>query len=566
MAEFDLVVKGGTVVDGSGEPGFRADVGVKDGVITAVGKVEGVATEEIDAEGHVVSPGFVDGHTHMDAQLFWNPYGSSSCWHGVTTVVMGNCGFTLAPARADQRALVVRNLERAEDIAPAALAAGIDWTWTDYRGYLDAVESQPKAINYAGYIGHSALRTWAMGERAFEEESNDADLDLMRRQLADALDAGALGLSTSRSDTHMTSDDRPVASRIASWDEIRSLATVVGRAGPKRLFQLSVEQNVSSEDPEVRRDAFARIKQLTIDCGVTTTFGIISPGDEYRWRGLLGLIDETNTSGGSMFGQSLPREATLILSFQSRLPYDRLPEWSEMRSLPLEQQRKLLEDPSVRERLIKAADEGAYTNSIGAEVRPPDYDRIRVFLDPAGINPTLNEVARLRGVRPVEALIELCRESDLGQFFTQAVGNPDEGEVLEMLRHPDVIMTFSDSGAHVGYIMESSIQSYFLAYWVRKRQEFSLEEAVRMLTSRPCTAWGFSNRGLVRKGYAADLNVFDPDRVGPGPLSVDHDLPTGELRLKQGSVGFKATVVGGQTVLADGEHSGRFPGQVLRRR
>ena len=565
MTEFDLALRGGTVVDGSGAPGFRADVGVKDGVITAVGHLDGGADQEIDAEGHVVSPGFVDGHTHMDAQVFWNPYGSSSCWHGVTSVVMGNCGFTLAPARADERALVVRNLERAEDIAPAALAAGIEWTWTDYPGYLDAVAAQPKAINYAGYVGHSALRTWAMGERAFEEEATEDDLAVMRTQLADALRAGALGLSTSRSDTHTTSDDRPVASRIASWAELRDLVGVVGKAGPNRFFQLSVEQNVSSLDAEVRKEALARIKQLTLESGVTTTFGIISPGDGYRWRGLIRLIDETNAAGGRMFGQSLPREATIILSFQSRLPYDRLPEWADLRARPLAEQRKLLDDPDVRSRLVSAAENGSYSSTIGAEVRPPDYDRIRVLLDPAGINPTLNEVARQRGVRPVEALIDLCRETDLDQFFTQAVGNPDEGEILAMLRHPEMIVTFSDSGAHVGYIMESSIQSYYLAYWVRKRQAFTLEEGVRMLTSRPCAAWGFDDRGLVRTGYAADLNVFDPERVGPGPLSVDHDLPNGEMRLKQGAIGFKATVVGGEIVLIDGDHTGRFPGQVLRR-
>ena len=213
---FDLVVRGGTVIDGSGLGSFRADIGVVGDRIAAVGRIAARGREEIDAEGHVVTPGFIDGHTHLDAQLFWDPHGVNSCWHGVTTVVMGNCGFTLAPVRSDERALVVRNLERAEDIDPAALAAGIDWGWQTFPEYLDAVDRTPKAIHYAANIGHSALRTWAMGERAFEEPANDNDLTRMSNQLEAALRAGAIGFTTSRTEHHETSDDRPVASRLAA--------------------------------------------------------------------------------------------------------------------------------------------------------------------------------------------------------------------------------------------------------------------------------------------------------------------------------------------------------------
>ncbi len=229
---YDIVIRNGTVVDGSGLGSFRADVGISDGRIRFVGRIRDRAADEIDAEGQVVTPGFIDGHTHMDAQVFWDATGSSSCWHGVTSVVMGNCGFTLAPVRRHQRGLVVRNFERAEDMDPAALAAGIDWSFETFPEYLDAVDRLAKGINFAANIGHSALRTWAMGERAFEEEADDEVLAVMEGQLAESLRAGAIGLSTSRTEHHETSDNRPVASRLASWQEVMRPDRSSGR-GPR---------------------------------------------------------------------------------------------------------------------------------------------------------------------------------------------------------------------------------------------------------------------------------------------------------------------------------------------
>jgi len=225
---YDLVIKNGTVIDGSGLPGFRADVGVRHGRIVSIGRIRERGRETLDAEGHVVAPGFVDGHTHMDAQIFWDPLGTSSCYHGITSVVMGNCGFTLAPCAAKDKHLVVRNLQRAEDIPPEAMEAGIGWRWTTFPEFLDTLEALPKGINYAGYIGHSALRTYVMGERAFEKQATEDELRAMERELRDALRAGAMGFTTSRSPSHETPDHRPVASRVAEWNEVRRLVNTMG--------------------------------------------------------------------------------------------------------------------------------------------------------------------------------------------------------------------------------------------------------------------------------------------------------------------------------------------------
>ncbi len=568
MGDYDLVVRGGTIVDGSGLPPFRDDVGIRNGRIVQVGPIRERGDREIDAEGHMVTPGFIDGHTHMDAQVFWDPYGTCSCWHGVTTVVMGNCGFTLAPVRSDARELIVRNLERAEDIPPAALAAGIEWSWEDFSGYLDAVERLPKAINYAGYVGHSALRTWAMGERAFTEEAGDDDIRAMQDQLRVALDAGAVGLSTSQNSVHATSDDRPVASRQASWAELTALAGVLREYGGDRIFEIAVEKMTSDPDAKQREAAFARLRSLALSSGAPMTFGITAgidkDTDDYRWRDKLDLVESVNAAGGRAFGQSLPRTVTVIYSFKGRLPFDRTPLWAEFRSLGLDAQRQMLENPEDRARLVKAAIEGPYQSESGIG-RPPEYERIEVLLDPVGPNPTLAEIARQRGVHPAEALIETSLERNFDQFYSLVMANQREEDLLAILKHPNVIMTFSDSGAHVGYLMESSIQSYLLAYWVRQRQELSFEEAVRMLTLVPATAWGFTDRGLLRPGFVADLNVIDADRVAPLPLVVDNDLPAGMSRLKQKATGFRATVVAGEVALEEGEHTGVFPGRLLRR-
>jgi N-acyl-D-aspartate/D-glutamate deacylase len=563
--EYDLVVRNGEIVDGSGQPRYRGDVGVREGRIAAIGKIGERGAEEIDAEGHVVTPGFIDLHTHMDAQVLWDPLGSCSCYHGVTSVVMGNCGFTLAPARPDERHLVVRNLERAEDISADAMAQGIEWTWETFPEYLDTLDRIPKGINYAANIGHSALRTWAMGERAFEEQASADDMDLMAGALREAMAAGAIGFTSSRTSNHETTDNRPVASRIASWAELAALVGVMGESGGG-IFEIAQEPGARSHDADEREDFFGRLRDLALGTGVTVTFGVLATtrnGDD--WKGQLDLIDSTVAAGGQMWAQAHDREFSVLLSWKTRLPFDKLPVWREVRALPLEEQARAFRDPELRGRLVQIAGEGSYRRTIGAESRPPNYDFMRILEKPLPPNPTVAERAAALGQHPIELMIDLALETNFEQFFVQIIANHNQDHLLEIMKHPRSIVTFSDSGAHVSQIMDSSLQTHLLAHWVREREAFTLEEAVRNITYAPATAWHFADRGLVRPGYIADLNVIDPDRVAPElPVAVA-DLPGGAKRLVQGATGIRSTIVGGQELLAEGQHTGALPGVLLRR-
>ena len=562
---FDLVVKNGTVIDGSGLPRFRADVGVRGGRIVSVGRIRERAREVIDADGQVVAPGFVDGHTHMDAQIFWDPYGTCSCWHGITSVVMGNCGFTLAPCSSKDKHLVIRNLERAEDISAEAMDAGIEWSWTTYREFLDTLERLPKGINYSGYLGHSALRTYVMGERAFDAGSTEDDLRAMEAELRDAIEAGAMGFTTSRSPSHETPDRRPVASRMASWDEVRRLVGVMGdlNAGIFEIAGEGVDRTSGGE--EARRDYHRRLRELAVETGRPITFGLFGRKDAPGiWREYVRLIDETAATGGRMFAQVHSRALSAILSFKTQTPFDKLPVWREIRKLPLAEQRARLSDKSLRPKLVEAARAKFDGKPLGTEARPAVFDWLFVMDNVHGPHRSVAEVARQRGCDPVEAMIDVALERDFDAFFFQPIANEDQNVALELMRYKHAVVTFSDSGAHVSQLMDSSLQTHLLAHWVREKQAFTLEEAVRMLTLVPASYWGFADRGLIREGLAADLVVFDPNTIAAEMPEVVNDLPAGAKRLVQRCRGIAATVVNGETVLRDGKPTGALPGRLLR--
>jgi N-acyl-D-amino-acid deacylase len=555
--QVDLVVRNGTIVDGTGAPGYIGDVAVAGDRIVAVGEVDVEGREEIDASELVIAPGFVDAHSHMDAQVFWDDLGMPVCWHGVTSVVMGNCGFTLAPVRNEAHELVVRCLERAEDIPASAMAEGLPWSWQSYAEYLDAVDAATKGVNYAGQIGHSALRTFAMGERAFEEDASADDMDAMARELRSALAAGAVGFSTSRSGGHATSDGRPVASRRATWDEIVALVDIVG-AESNAIFQLAQERHVN---PERQADWLDRFQRLALESGAPILFGLFAstlpqiPFD---------FLDDTVAKGGTMNVLTHSRYIISAQSFRSHLAYDKLPEWQEVRHRPEAEQKALLRDPDVRARLVHAAHHGDYGEAFGPEARKPEYDQLRVLLTPYPPYPTVAEEAARRGVDPVEAVIDIALEHDFDVVFVQDLVPQDDEQLLHMMRHPRTAMGFSDSGAHVGQIFDASIFTHLLGYWVRQRQAFPLEEAVQMITSRPADIWRLKDRGRLATGGFADITVFDPDTVGPLMPKLVDDVPGDNQRFEQRAAGIAATIVNGTVLTRDGEATESRPGRLLR--
>jgi len=562
---FDLVVKNGTVVDGTGAPGFRADIGVNDGKITAIGRLGDKAYRTVDADDHVVTPGFIDGHTHMDAQVFWDPLGSCSCYHGVTSVVMGNCGFTIAPCAERDAGFVFKNLERAEDISPGAMQAGIEWSWETFPEFLDTVDELPKGINYAGYIGHSAIRTYVMGERAFTERASTDELGRMCDIAEEGVRAGAIGFSTSRTPNHVTADDLPVASRVADWEEVRAIVSAVGRTG-RGLFEIAGEQ--VGRDPDRLREYHVRLRDLAVDSGVVQTWGMFSSRfAPDHWRPYFGLLEETAAAGGRMFVQVHSRALNTMLSFKTQMPFDRWDLWSDVRALSLDDQKRQLRDPDLRKRLVEIANGEAPKNRIvGVEARPPDYDHLYVMDSMVGEQRLLKDVAGERGVNPVALMIDLSLETDFNQFFCQPAANENQDHVLEMMKHPRSVVTFSDSGAHVSQIMDSSLQTHLLSHWVREKEAMTLEEAVRELTCVPATYWGMHDRGLIREGLNADLVVFDPKTVAPRMPEVVNDLPSGATRLKQVANGIRHSIVNGEVFLTDNEHTGSTSGRLFRGR
>jgi N-acyl-D-aspartate/D-glutamate deacylase len=562
--QYDLIIKNGTVIDGSGMPRFRADVGIIHGKIAAIGKIRDQARETLDAEGHVVAPGFIDAHTHMDAQVFWDPLGTCSCWHGITSVVMGNCGFSLAPCAEKDKLLVMRNLERAEDIAPEAMEAGIKWSWTTFPEYLDAVDRLPKGINYTAYLGHSALRTYVMGERAFTDTATPDDLEAMKREVRNAIRAGAIGFTTSRTRNHQTPDGQPVASRLATWDEVRELVGVMGEMNAG-IFEIAGEDTGLSS--ERIREYMDRLKALAVDTGVPVTYGMFGnrKAPDY-WRHFFGLVDETAAAGGRMFIQVHSRSLNLLLSFETVTPFDNLPVWRDIRKLPLAEQEAKLRDPEIRRKLVESVHQKPRDGKriVGAEARPANFKWLLILDKPNPPHRSIADLAAEQNKDPIEVFIDTALAKNLKQFFLQPLANENQEHALEMIKHPRSVVTFSDSGAHVSQIMDSSLQTHLLSHWVREKQEVTLEDAVRMLSFVPASHWGLVGRGLLREGWNADVVVFNPDTISPMMPELTYDLPAGARRLKQKAAGIAATVVNGEVVLRNNEHTGALPGQLLR--
>jgi N-acyl-D-amino-acid deacylase len=566
----DLVIRGGTIVDGSGKPRFSGDIGIKDGRIVEIGKVTTAAGRMIDADGLIVSPGFIDGHTHMDAQIAWDPLGSCSCWHGVTSVVMSNCGFALAPCKPADRDWYARCLSAVEDIPTDAMAAGIDWTWETFPEYLATVERLPKAINYGMYIGHSALRMYVMGKRALSEKATEQDMAVMARSVQEALKAGALGFSSSRASTHVTPDDTPVASRIAEWEEIDRIIAAMAELDAG-IFQIGPDIASGTR----HRVFLDRLRQVALQFKRPIMFGVLATRQgeaPNSWNYQTKYIDDTVAAGGRMFGQGTTRSINAIFSLKSYLPFDVLPAWRPIRALPLAEQKKRLADPAVRRELVAAEArmkprDGTFQGGGAATTDPrkPDYTNLFALTGVDWDDPTVDQLARQRGQHPVEVMLDLSL-ADENQVYVQPLVNETPDDVLGILKHPRTLATFSDSGAHVCQEMGSSLQTHLLSYWVRKRGAFTLEEAVKKLTHDNAMAWEMNDRGLLSEGYRADIVLFEEDRIRPRLPTVEMDLPGGARRLVQKAEGIKATLVNGAVAFENGESTGAYAGSVLKGR
>jgi N-acyl-D-amino-acid deacylase len=563
---YDLIVKGGTIVDGSGLPGYRGDVAVQDGRIAEIGDLKGQAVKEtIDADGQVVSPGFIDGHTHMDAQIFWDPLGTCSSWNGVTSVIMGNCGFTIAPCAYKDRRLVFSNLERAEDLSPEAMEAGIPWSWETIPEYFDTLEKLPKGINYAAYAGHSAIRTYVMGQRAFTDKATPEDLEGMKKQLEAGLRAGAVGFSTARNPNHRTAEGHPVASRIGDWSEIQALCKVMADLGTG-VFEISRRNSGHTE--EQRHAELAQMKSLALDTGVPVTFGgtFYHRREPDHWRDQFQMVDEITSGGGKVLVQATSTWVGSLRSFETAMPFDAFPVWSEFRKLPLGEQLKGLRDPAMRKKLVDAVKNNkhptdpALPNILIREVDWKWFFPLETAMPP---HRSMAEIAKQRGVDPLEAMIDVALDHDLKIFFINPSNNEDQDYCLALIRHPRTAVTFSDAGAHVASVV-NPVQAHLLGHWVRAANEMTIESAVRKISFDIAAFWGLKERGLLRKGWHADIAVFNPRTIQPEMPTLVRDLPTGAERILQKAVGIKATVVNGEVLMRNNEHSGALPGKLLR--
>ncbi len=552
---YDLVIRGGLLVDGTAAPARRGDLGIRDGRIAAVGAVGGSADRQFDADGCVVAPGFVDIHTHYDAQVFWDRMLSISPWHGVTSVVMGNCGFGIAPTRAGHRELVLRTLESVEGMSLDALQAGVgdDWPFETFPEFLDAIAARGTAINVGALLGHTPLRLYVMGEEATEREATADEIATMRGLVAEGLAAGALGFATSKAPTHVGYAGRPVPSRAASFDEIRTLAGALsGAAGG--LLQATIGSGLFL-------DQFAEIQRLTGRPVSWTALlgGMLGPDGH---RGVLERSAALQAEGVRVIPQVSCRP--LVVEFQMKAPFplESMPVMKPVSAADFEGKKRLYADPDFR----AALRERAFGGALGARLEEMAISSCPS--EPALEEWRLGDVAAERGVHPADLMLDLSLASELEARFRMAVFNADEDVVAELLTHSSTMLGLSDAGAHASQLCDACAPTHLLARWVREKQLLTLEQAVHKLCAEPAEVFGITDRGRLAEGLAADVVVFDPDTVGCSPLRRVNDLPAGADRLVSDADGVRLVVVNGTPIREDGvdavDPEGPLPGSVLR--
>jgi N-acyl-D-aspartate/D-glutamate deacylase len=559
----DLLVRGGTLIDGTGAPRATADVGIRGGRIVAVGRIDEPARRTIDADGLWVTPGWVDVHTHYDGQVTWDSLLTPSCWHGVTTVVMGNCGVGFAPVRPGSHDYLIKLMEGVEDIPGTALAEGISWNWESFPEYLDAVERIPHALDVGAQVPHAALRFYVMGERGadHQEEPTPAEIDTMGRLVRDAVRAGALGFTTSRTRNHRASDGRHTPSLTATAAELVGISRRFGEAGSGVFEIVSDFPDPDAEWELLRAMVAASGRPMSVSIAQSD----LSPD---AWRGSLRRLEEANAAGLPMRGQVAARAIGTLLGLEATLhPFISHPSYAAIAALPLAEKVARLRDPELRRRLL--AEEPAPGLRMFA-----DPERLFALGDPPDYEPprekSVAAEARRRSVSPNELMLDLLLGDGGRALLYRPVLNYssfDLGAIREMLQHPFTVPGLGDAGAHCGLICDGSFPTYLLLHWGTARtrgDKIPVEEIVKRQTADTAALVGLCDRGALLPGRKADLNLIDPSALALAHPEIVYDLPAGGKRLVQRARGYRATLVSGEVVLENGEPTGALPGKLVR--
>ncbi len=577
---YDRVIKGGTVVDGTGVAPFTADVAIQDGRIAEIGHITSPARETVNADGLLVTPGWVDIHSHYDGQVTWDSQLAPSFWHGVTTVLMGNCGVGFAPVRPDKHDFLIGLMEGVEDIPGTALAEGISWEWESFPEYLDALDRRGWALDVAAQLPHGALRAYVMGDRAGRKEPATADdIARMVRLTAEAQAAGSFGFSTSRTVFHKAVDGVPVPGTYAEQDELYAIAETLAKSGHGVLEVAPTTPDESSDAPATELAWMAEVSART---GCPVTFLCLQHNQRPDWwKVQLDFCDQARTRGAVVVPQVFCRAISVMLGLRSKFhPFIRGATFQSLQSLPFDEMvRRLKQDPELRRRM---ALEGV-ANVYGAG-DPSDpfagqmdlaWDKVFALGNPPNYEPTaadsIGAIAAAQGRDPREVLLDILLE-DEGESFIQypfmGFANGDLGPVFAMLANPYSIPGAADGGAHVATICDGGIPTFMLTHWVRDRagERFPLEYIVKKQTADTAALYGMRDRGMIKPGLKADLNIIDFARLGFDPPRMIRDLPAGGPRLMQKATGYVATLVSGEIIQQDGQDTGRRPGRLVRSR
>ena len=554
----DLVIRSGSVVDGTGSPAFTADIAVEGDRIVEVGKVDSKGKREIDADGQIVTPGFVDIHTHLDAQLAWDPIASPSCWHGVTSVVLGNCGVTFAPVSKDGATVLAEMMESVEDIPAESILSGLSWNWSSYGEYLEEIAALPKGVNVGGMVGHCAVRLAAMGERSLDETpATSEDIEKMVPMVKEALDSGALGFSTSRTFLHKVPDGRFVPGTHATSEELLAFAEVMAQY-KGTVFEAAPKLGGKDSREEIKM--YGDISRLA-KCPVTFGLTQVDIAPQLHLQ-ILDYVEEENSLGADIHPQTTSKHIGVLLGLSARTPFDRAEGWAEMADLPLEEKIVRISNSETREMLIKAAEERL-------ESLPLDWRKFYALPE----NPVRHDLrpeesiaakAEKRGVSIPEQWIDEALELEGKRLFILPVLNQQMEAAAEMLTRPYVTLGLADAGAHTKQIMDASQPTFFLTHWIREKEKFSLEEGIRRMTSDTADLFGVQNRGRLKQGSFADINIIDFEGMSLEYPEIVNDFPGGAGRFIQRSTGYSKTIVNGKVFMQDGEHTGALNGKMLR--